>query len=82
MSKNVGFILMAQAYVSIDFDDLFASISTLTFSPDFAFYQVELRYTWYPLNAILLSNENILLTCVDTKKVVLLNISVIRFPKQ
>ena len=73
---------MAQAYGSIDFDDLFVSISTLTLSPDFAFCQVELHCTWYPLDAILLSNEYILLTCYDTKKLVLLQISVIRFPQQ
>ena len=48
---------MAQAYGSIDFDDLFVSISTLTFPPNFAFCQVELRYAWYPLNTILPSNE-------------------------
>ena len=48
------FILMAQTYGSIDFDNLFVSISTLTLSPDFAFRQVELRYTWCPLDAILL----------------------------
>ena len=36
---------MVQAYVSINFDDLFASISTLTLSTDFAFCQPELRYT-------------------------------------
>ena len=47
---------MAQAYGSIDVDDVFISISTLTLSSDFAFCQVELRYTWYPLDAILLSN--------------------------
>ena len=46
---------MAQAYGSIDVDDVFVSISTLTLS-DFAFCQVELRYTSYPLDAILLSN--------------------------
>ena len=74
---------MAQVYVSIDFDDLFISISTLALSPDFAFCQVELRYTWYSLVANLLSNEYILLlTCYDTKQLVLLKISVIRFPKQ
>ena len=73
---------MAQTYGSIDFDGLFVSISTLTLSPDFTFCQVELWYTWYPLDAILLSNEYILLTCYDTKKLVLLKISVIRFPKQ
>ena len=81
VSKNVCFILMVQAYGSIDFDGLFIFISTLTLSPDFTFCQVELRYTWYPLDAILLSNEYILLTCYDTKKLVLLKISVIRFQK-
>ena len=59
---------MVQAYGSIDFDDLFVSISILTLSPDFAFSQVDLRCMWYPLDAILLSNEYILLTCNDTKK--------------
>ena len=73
---------MAQAYESIDFDDLFVSISILTLSLDFAFCLREWRYTWYPLDAILLSNEHILLTCYDTKKLVLSKISVIRFPKQ
>ena len=73
---------MAQGYGSIDFDDLFVSISTLTLSPDFTFCQVEFRYRWYPLDAILLSNEYILLTCYDTKKFVLLKISAIRFPKK
>ena len=73
---------MVQAYRSIDFDDLLVSISTLTLSPDFVFCQVELRYTWCPVDAILLSNEYILLTCYDTNKLVLLNISIIRFPKQ
>ena len=73
---------MAQVYGSIDFDDLFVSISFLTLRPDFAFCQVELRYTWYPLDAISLSNEHLLLTCYDTKKLVLLKISVVRFPKQ
>ena len=82
VSKNLCFILMTQAYGSIDFDDLFVSISTLTLSPGFAFCQVELQYTWYPLDAILLSNEYILLMCYDTKKLVLLKISVIRFLKQ
>ena len=53
---------MAQVYGSIDFDDLFVSISFLTLRPDFAFCQVELRYTWYPLDAILLSNEYVLLS--------------------
>ena len=76
------FILMAQTYGSIDFDNLFVSISTLTLSPDFAFRQVELRYTWCPLDAILLWNEYILLTRYDTKNFVLLKISVVRFPKQ
>ena len=70
---------MAQAYGSIDFDDLFVTISILTLSPDFAFCQVELGYVWYPLDAILLSNEQILLTCYDTKKFVFLKISVIDF---
>ena len=73
---------MAQAYRSIDCDGLFASISTLTLSTDFTFCQLELQHTWYPLDAILLSNEYILLTCYDTKKLVLLKISVKRFPKQ
>ena len=73
---------MVQAYGSIDFDGLFVFISTLTLSPDFTFCQVELRYTWYPLDAILLSNEYILLTCYDRKKLVLLKTSVMRFPKQ
>ena len=72
---------MVQAYGSIDFDH-FVSISTLTLSPDFAFSQVELGYTWYPRDVILLSNEYILLTCYDTKNLVLLKISVLRFPKQ
>ena len=63
---------MVQAYGSIGFDDLYVSISTLTLSPDFEFCQVELRYTWYPLETILLLNEYILLTCYDTKKLVLL----------
>ena len=80
--QKICFILIAQAYRSIDFDDLFASISTLTLSTDFTFCQLELRRTWYPLDAILLSNEYILLTCYDTKKLVLLKISVKRFPKQ
>ena len=82
VSKNLCFILMVQAYGSIDFDDLFVSVSTLTLSRDFEFCQVELRYTWYPLEAILLLNEYILLTCYDTKKLFLLKISFIRFPKQ
>ena len=30
------------------------------------FCQLELRYTWYPLDEILLSNEYILLTCYYT----------------
>ena len=47
---------MAQANGLIDLDDVFVSIATLTLPPDFAFCQVELRYTWYPLDAILLSN--------------------------
>ena len=75
VSKILRFILMAQASGSIDFDYLFVSISALTFF-DFAFCQVESRYKWYPLDAILLSNEYILLTCYDTKKLVLLKISV------
>ena len=50
---------MAQAYGLTDFDDLFVSISTLTLSRDFPFCQVELWYTWYPLDAILISDENI-----------------------
>ena len=73
---------MARAYGSIDFDDLLVSIFTLTLPLDFAFCQEELRYTWYPLDAILLSNEYVILTCYDTKKLVRLKISVIRFPKQ
>ena len=56
---------MTQAYGLIDFDALFVSISTLTLSPDFALSQVELRYTWYSLDGILLSNECILLICYD-----------------
>ena len=68
VSKKLCFILMVQAYGSIDFDDLFVSISILTLSPDFAFCQVDLRCMWYPLDAILVSNEYILLTCYDTKK--------------
>ena len=56
---------MTQAYGLIDFDGLFVSISTLTLSPDFALSQVELRYTWYSLDGILLSNECILLICYD-----------------
>ena len=59
--KKLCFILMAQAYGLIDFDDLFVSISTLTLLPDFPICQVNLRYTWYPLGAILLSNECILI---------------------
>ena len=51
---------MAQTYASTNFDDLFVSISALTLSPDFAFCQVGLRYMWYPLDAMLLSNEYIL----------------------
>ena len=82
VSKNLCFILMVQAYGSIDFDGLFVFIFTLTLSPDFTFCQVELRYTWYPLDATLQSNGYILLTCYDTEKLVLLKISVIRFPKQ
>ena len=73
---------MAQAYGPIDFDDSFVSISTLSLSPDFAFYQAELRYAWYLLDAILLSNEYILLTCYDIKKLVLLKNSVIRILKR
>ena len=80
MSKT--FILMAQAYGSTDFNDLFDSISTLTLSTDFAFCQLELRYTSYPKDTVLLSNEYILLTCQDTKKLVFSKILVIRFPKQ
>ena len=72
---------MIQAFRSIDFHDLFVSISTLTLSPDFKFCQVELQYTRYPVDAILVSNEYILITCYDTKKLVLLTISVIRFRK-
>ena len=72
---------MAQAYGSIDFDYLFFSIFILTLSSDFEFSQVELRCWWYPLDAILLSNEYILLTFYDTRKLVLLKISVIRFPR-
>ena len=56
---------MTQAYGLIDFDGLFVSISTLTLSPDFALSQVELRYTWYSLDGILLSNECILWMCYD-----------------
>ena len=82
VSKNLCFILMVQAYGSIDFNGLFVFIFTLTLSPDFTFCQVELRYTWYPLDATLQSNGYILLTCYDTEKLVLLKISVIRFPKQ
>ena len=82
VSKNLCFILMVQAYGSIDFDGLFVFISTLTLSPDFTFCRVELRYTRYPLDVTLLSNGYILLTCYDTEKLVLLKISVIRFPKQ
>ena len=55
MSKNLCFILMEQTYGSIDFDDLFVSVSTSLLSPGFAFCQVKLRYTWYPLDIILLS---------------------------
>ena len=73
---------MAQANGLIDLDDVFVSIATLTLPPDFAFCQVELRYTWYALDAILLSNEYILLTFYDTNKLVLLKISAGRFPKQ
>ena len=73
---------MAQAYRSIDFNDLFTSISTLRLSTDFTFCQLELQYMQNPLDAILLSNEYILLTCYDTKKLVPLKISVKRFPKQ
>ena len=57
------FILIAQAYGSTDFDDLFVSLYTFNLWTGFAFCQVELRYKWYPLNSILLSNEYIVLTC-------------------
>ena len=73
---------MVQAFGSIDSDDLFVSIPGLTLSPDFKFCQVELRYTKYPVDAILVSNEYILIASYDTINLVLLKISVIRFPKQ
>ena len=57
---------MAQAYGSIDFDNLFVYLSTFNLSPSFAFCQIELQYTWYPLDPILLSNEYILLACYYT----------------
>ena len=66
MSKNWCIILMAQAYESIDFDNLFVSLSTFNLWAGFAFCQVELRYRWHALAAILLSNEYILLTCYYT----------------
>ena len=80
VSKNMYFVLMAQEYGSIDFDELFVSISFLSLSPGFSFWQVELRYTWYPLDAILLSNKYILLMYHYTKILVLLKVSVLRFP--
>ena len=54
---------MLQAYGLIDSDDLIVSLSIFNLSPGFEFCLVELRFTCYPLDAILLSNEYILLTC-------------------
>ena len=47
---------MEQTHGSIDFDELFVSVSILTLSTDFSFYQVELRCTWHHVDAILLLN--------------------------
>ena len=48
----------------------------------FLFWQVKLRYTWYPLDAILGSNKYILLSAIiQFKKLILVKICAIRFPK-
>ena len=61
--KELVLYLNGSSIWSIDFNDLFVSLSTFNFCPGFTFCHVEWEYMWYPLGAILLSNEYILLMC-------------------